>query len=296
MEIIKKRISVNLANLRETAIWLGKWWVKKEIAGYSNPSRRGLKKGSSIGFPRSKKIAALASFLYPNLLSVADIAKLAGTSRGTVDVWRTQKEFRRVAREASLSFGRMIANSLEYAIENPESGPVQEHDLIDLKTFYEGAGQIQFSTVGGKDLSLFLLQMISEFDEHVFEPFQEMIFKKADGKFRMVYLTFFDRVIQRKRERLSKEARALGMHDLADKAANFVHSPFHLSLQRAIAEYYLHIIQKVMPGGKSQRNLYQRQIIQDCVSFLRNLIGNLVSDLAGGKLPAENKGEPNDKR
>lgn len=91
-------------------------FIREKLETYKEPVRRGVPKGSPIGFPYAKYKASL---LFLTNHSQKYIAHRSGTSLGTIRVWRTQEEFQSQMEKHRREFAhRFIERMKERADEN----------------------------------------------------------------------------------------------------------------------------------------------------------------------------------
>jgi hypothetical protein len=103
------------------AVDLVKNWAGVVLDNYVERQRAGVPKGEQIGISKKKMAAALYS---TGPFSLREIAELAGSTEGSVKVWRTQEGFRGACENACKWLGELITNTLEAAMSS---------DLCDTK-------------------------------------------------------------------------------------------------------------------------------------------------------------------
>lgn len=87
--MLDKPINFGIININYMKTYLEQF-IREKLKNYDEPVRRGLPKGSRVGFTYAKYEASLHFLTHQ---SHKDIARRVGTSAGTIRVWRTQKEF-----------------------------------------------------------------------------------------------------------------------------------------------------------------------------------------------------------
>jgi hypothetical protein len=143
----------NIINLRYTKVYhmesLLETFIREKLDTYKEPVRRGLPKGSPIGFTYAKYKASLL-FLTNN--SQTDIAHGSGSPLGTIRVWRTQEEFLNQIEKNRWEFAhRFIKRMKERVDEN-----VKRHISIEEPGF---KGPL-LTVVEFKDLGSYHSQLI----------------------------------------------------------------------------------------------------------------------------------------
>ena len=118
--------------LRQIARQVGISWVDAMLRDFKEPERTGAHKGDPIGLSLSKRKAALLMILHPRALQLRDVAKLAGTTDGTVRFWRCQNDFREAEGEGYIAFGEHLCNTLERGVEGNDARPYLEVQGIPL--------------------------------------------------------------------------------------------------------------------------------------------------------------------
>jgi hypothetical protein len=80
-------------------------WVTPRLPN-QEPERVGVPRGEPIGLSKKKFYAAQAQVLHfkSGLFTLADLAELSGVSPVQMRVWRTEKEFKKAAEEATRNF------------------------------------------------------------------------------------------------------------------------------------------------------------------------------------------------
>ncbi len=81
--------------------------IESYLQGYIEPQRAGTAKGDPVGLSKKKMRAACWMVLFPNCLSLSEIAKICGVSLGVLKVWRTEEAFMKAVREYSEHIGKM---------------------------------------------------------------------------------------------------------------------------------------------------------------------------------------------
>jgi len=79
-------------------------WLAPRLAGYQDPERVGIPKGSLIGLSKRKFYAAQLQVLHSNAFPLRELANEAGVSHVQMRVWRGEREFRKVVEEAKRDF------------------------------------------------------------------------------------------------------------------------------------------------------------------------------------------------
>ena len=100
-------------DIRDRAMQFVKSFAEEQLKNYDEPKRLGTPKGDPIGHSRKKYYTAIMMILYPNCLKLKEIAKLSGVSNGVLRIWRTEEQFKKAVKEASILFGERIANFIE---------------------------------------------------------------------------------------------------------------------------------------------------------------------------------------
>jgi len=70
-------------------------FIEDELKGFKEPTRRGLKKGEKVGFPRTKMVATIYTGISD--LKQKEIADIVGTTHAQIRLWNTEREFKSVA-------------------------------------------------------------------------------------------------------------------------------------------------------------------------------------------------------
>lgn len=109
----------------QRAILFTKHWTDLQLSEYPEPTRLHTPKGHPIGFPKKKMLAAMVMILYPNCLTLNEIAGTVHTSVGTLRVWRTEGQFKKVINVACETLGREFRNIIETAIDTADMGEVK---------------------------------------------------------------------------------------------------------------------------------------------------------------------------
>ncbi len=89
-------------------------FIREKLDTYKEPVRRGLPKGSLIGFTSGKYKASL---LFLTNSSQKDIAHISGTSLGTIQVWRTQKAFLDQIEKHRWEFAHRFINRMKERVD-----------------------------------------------------------------------------------------------------------------------------------------------------------------------------------
>lgn len=102
---------------REMAFNLVKSWAAPILAAYEEPKRRGVPKGDGIGSSKKQKAASLYLAAYPYCsCSLREIARLAGTTEGSLKVWRTQGAFLDNCHQAFDDLAQYICRTIDIAM------------------------------------------------------------------------------------------------------------------------------------------------------------------------------------
>ncbi|MCX5914216.1 MAG: hypothetical protein NTV04_20070 [Deltaproteobacteria bacterium] len=99
-------------NLRkEKAIDIGTAWADCGVKDYPDPERSGVPRDKPRAFSKKKRRAAFLMVLH-EVLSIREIARLAGVSEGLLFLWRTEKRFQGMSKKACKDFGIRIVNTI----------------------------------------------------------------------------------------------------------------------------------------------------------------------------------------
>lgn len=94
---------------KEVLIMLFKDWAKLPLEEYTEPMRMGTPRGELIGLSSLKYQCALMQSLYGSLTLPEIAVNLPGAvSAGQIRVWRTEQQFKEVAKEASEKFATFL--------------------------------------------------------------------------------------------------------------------------------------------------------------------------------------------
>lgn len=93
-------------------------YARHRLQNYQEPQRKGRLRGEKIGFSREKYYAAVLTILYPNCLSIKEIANLAGVSIGVYRTWRTEDDFLQEVENESAQLGEFLGQELVRLIRN----------------------------------------------------------------------------------------------------------------------------------------------------------------------------------
>lgn len=115
-------------------------WTDEALKDYIDPDRKGTPKGEKIGLSKKKRRAAYLMTLHPEAASLREIAEIAGTSEGTIKVWRTQGAFNMAMDEGAEALGSWIYSRLD----------------AHAKRFYEGVGEEESNRIQKEIWSLCL--------------------------------------------------------------------------------------------------------------------------------------------
>lgn len=82
--------------------------IELDLSKYEEPQRSGTAKGEPIGFSKKKLRTAYWMILFPDCLSLKEIAEKCGISEGVLRVWRTQEDFK----EKSQKYAEYVGDRL----------------------------------------------------------------------------------------------------------------------------------------------------------------------------------------
>ncbi len=147
---------IDLQAMKKAARQIGMDWVQFML-DHPELVRSELPRASTLSFSREKLMASLLIVLYPHVFRLKDISHLAGTTDGTLRVWRTKDDYLQAEYEAYTAFGKHMANAFIREIEGadalrpgdpileisdfkigtyiPESPPRFKQDILNLLFF-----------------------------------------------------------------------------------------------------------------------------------------------------------------
>jgi hypothetical protein len=170
----------SIKNYREwhrlNAITLVKAWTETSLKDFQEPIRKGLKRGTPIGFGLSKMKAVHYAAAYPMALKTPEIASFCGISQGLVGVWRTEEAFERKVVEIHRSLGELIGEDLKIIFESADRGrDFNEKSLHFRSPSLKDAGDYYDYWTG---LLPFLAETVADW---VFYPIKKRIKSKKAG-------------------------------------------------------------------------------------------------------------------
>lgn len=84
-------------------------WLIPRLAGYQDPERVGVPKGSPIGLSKKKFHAAQLQVLHSDAFPLRELADEVGVSHVQMRVWRSELEFKKAVEEAVQEFLQYIS-------------------------------------------------------------------------------------------------------------------------------------------------------------------------------------------
>jgi hypothetical protein len=195
----------NLTKEQEIAVaietaWMDRW-LSQYIREHGEPTRAGTPRGEPVGMSRRKRRAAMLTILHSKTFGLRLLSRLAGVSEGFLRVWRTEDEFKSVAKDTCKEFATHIINTIFQEFEMPvyKQNKINPRGATPYLNFeISGIGQKPnlYATLLGKQPSYaILLDVFPHFNIEIFETVMQWLFEKLRTK-GMAYVVLMPSILR----------------------------------------------------------------------------------------------------